>query len=105
MINISKKLLTIVAMTMTMATNSVAADTLTVAMTGDIMMGTLFPTPVLPPEDGKKLFVDVKDILLNENTNIIVAIIKNSFLSSKSTVWVIIRYIFSFSYYILPREK
>ena len=65
MINISKKLLTIVAMTMTMATNSVAADTLTVAMTGDIMMGTLFPTPVLPPEDGKKLFVDVKDILLN----------------------------------------
>ena len=65
MINISKKLLTIVAMTMTMATNSVAADTLTVAMTGDIMMGTLFPTPVLPSEDGKKLFVDVKDILLN----------------------------------------
>ena len=65
MINISKKLLTIVAMTMTVATNSVAADTLTVAMTGDIMMGTLFPTPVLPPEDGKKLFVDVKDILLN----------------------------------------
>lgn len=52
-------------MTMTVATNSVAADTLTVAMTGDIMMGTLFPTPVLPPEDGKKLFVDVKDILLN----------------------------------------
>ena len=65
MINISKKLLTIVAMTMTVATNSVAADTLTVAMTGDIMMGTLFPTPVLPSEDGKKLFVDVKDILLN----------------------------------------
>ena len=65
MINISKKLFTIVAMTMTMATNSVAADTLTVAMTGDIMMGTLFPTPVLPPEDGKKLFVDVKNILLN----------------------------------------
>lgn len=31
--------------------------------------------------------------------------IKNSFLSSKSPKWVIIRYIFSFFYYILPREN
>lgn len=38
-------------------------DTLTVAMTGDIMMGTTYPEPALPTDDGKWLFRDVKDIL------------------------------------------
>ncbi len=40
-------------------------DTLVVAMTGDIMMGTTFPKVQLPPEEGKQLFADVKDILVN----------------------------------------
>ena len=39
-------------------------DSLVIAMTGDIMMGTLYPAPALPPHDGKNLFKDVKDILL-----------------------------------------
>ena len=40
-----------------------AADTLTVAMTGDIMMGTTYPSNALPAAGGSKLFADVKDIL------------------------------------------
>lgn len=39
-------------------------DTFVIAMTGDIMMGTLYPAPALPPHDGKNLFKDTKDILL-----------------------------------------
>lgn len=38
-------------------------DTLTIAMTGDIMMGTTYPDTVLPANDGRSLFRDVKDIL------------------------------------------
>lgn len=41
--------------------------TVTVAFTGDIMMGTTFPDSIhgthLPPDDGKHLFDDVRDIL------------------------------------------
>ena len=39
------------------------ADTLTVAMCGDIMMGTTYPTKRLPEKDGSLIFSDVKDIL------------------------------------------
>ena len=37
-------------------------DTLTIAMTGDIMMGTTFPSTQLPPNDGRDIFMDTKDI-------------------------------------------
>ncbi len=35
---------------------------ITIAMTGDIMMGTTFPTRMLPANDGKDLFCDTKEI-------------------------------------------
>ncbi len=38
-------------------------DTLTIAMTGDIMMGTTFPSRQLPPNNGANLFDDTKSIL------------------------------------------
>ena len=38
-------------------------DTLTFAFVGDIMMGTTFPSRMLPADDGKHLFRDAKDIL------------------------------------------
>ncbi len=52
--------------TMLAPTGVMAADgdTLTVAMTGDIMMGTTFPKVQLPPNEGRELFVDMKDILV-----------------------------------------
>lgn len=39
------------------------ADTLTIAMTGDIMMGTTYPSVQLPANDGRDLFRDVAPIL------------------------------------------
>jgi len=45
------------------ASFSVSADTITVAMTGDIMMGTTYPDTMLPRRDGALLFQDVKTIL------------------------------------------
>lgn len=45
------------------ASYSVSADTLTVAMTGDIMMGTTYPDTMLPRHDGALLFRDVKTVL------------------------------------------
>jgi poly-gamma-glutamate capsule biosynthesis protein CapA/YwtB (metallophosphatase superfamily) len=47
----------------TIATYSVSNDTLTVAMVGDIMMGTTFPTTQLPPHNGAELFKDATPIL------------------------------------------
>lgn len=38
-------------------------DTLTVAMTGDIMMGTTFPSRMLPANDGADIFRDAKPVL------------------------------------------
>lgn len=38
-------------------------DTLTVALTGDIMMGTTYPSVQLPPHQGRQLFVDVAPVL------------------------------------------
>jgi len=39
------------------------AQTLNIAMTGDIMMGTTYPSIMLPANEGKDLFCDAKDIL------------------------------------------
>ena len=39
------------------------ADTLTVAMSGDIMMGTTYPTVRLPANDGRDLFKDTAPVL------------------------------------------
>ena len=38
-------------------------EAFTVALTGDIMMGTTYPDTMLPPDKGRALFSDVKDIL------------------------------------------
>jgi len=38
-------------------------DTLTIAMTGDIMMGTTFPSRMLPANDGADIFRDAKSVL------------------------------------------
>ncbi|MBR5087066.1 MAG: CapA family protein [Muribaculaceae bacterium] len=38
-------------------------DTVTLAMNGDIMTGTILPTRNMPPNDGKDIFVDCADIL------------------------------------------
>jgi poly-gamma-glutamate capsule biosynthesis protein CapA/YwtB (metallophosphatase superfamily) len=40
-----------------------SAPTIRVAAVGDIMMGTTFPEPVLPPEDGATLFRSVASLL------------------------------------------
>ncbi len=46
--------------------SSVRSDTFNFIFTGDIMMGTNYPPPgQLPPDDGKYLFDEVKEILLN----------------------------------------
>ena len=39
------------------------SDDITVAMTGDIMMGTTYPGISLPPKNGEEVFKDVKPIL------------------------------------------
>ena len=39
------------------------SDTLTIAMTGDIMMGTTYPGRALPANDGRDLFKDTKELL------------------------------------------
>lgn len=38
-------------------------DTLTLALVGDIMMGTIYPSMKLPANDGRNLFDDVKGLL------------------------------------------
>jgi len=40
-------------------------DTLTIIGVGDIMMGTSYPKPALPPQDGAFLMKEVRDILQN----------------------------------------
>ena len=47
----------------TVACFSVTSDTITVAMTGDIMMGTTYPGISLPPKNGTEVFKDVKPYL------------------------------------------
>ena len=40
-----------------------AADTVTIAMTGDIMLGSTYPTPRLPVNDGREIFIETDSIL------------------------------------------
>ena len=42
-------------------------DTLVIAMTGDIMMGTTFPSVQLPPNEGRDVFRDTKEITCRAN--------------------------------------
>ncbi|QFQ13050.1 CapA family protein [Pseudoprevotella muciniphila] len=37
-------------------------DTMTISMTGDIMMGTTYPSVQLPPHEGRDVFIDTKAI-------------------------------------------
>ena len=41
------------------------AQTLNIAMTGDVMMGTTFPSIMLPANEGRDLFRDAKDVLVS----------------------------------------
>lgn len=49
----------------TVLTSVEIPQTLTLTMTGDIMMGTTYPSVQLPANDGKDLFKDCKQILKN----------------------------------------
>lgn len=44
--------------------DSMSTSTVTIAAVGDIMMGSCYPTPLLPPEGGKYLFDDCREILI-----------------------------------------
>ena len=46
------------------------ADTLTIAMVGDIMMGTTFPSEMLPANNGNDLFNDAKPLLLEADLTV-----------------------------------
>lgn len=46
------------------------SDTLTIAMTGDIMMGTTFPAVSLPANNGRDLFKDTKAILQSADISV-----------------------------------
>jgi len=43
--------------------DSLFSDTVTIAAVGDIMMGSCYPTSLLPPENGQGLFDDCREIL------------------------------------------
>jgi hypothetical protein len=47
----------------TLAAGSEKKEFLTITAVGDIMMGTTYPAEKLPPEDGKRLFLKVRDVL------------------------------------------
>ena len=46
------------------------AQTLTVSMTGDVMMGTTYPSMMLPANNGADLFRDAKDILVGADLTV-----------------------------------
>ena len=46
------------------------AQDLTIAMTGDVMMGTTFPSIMLPANDGRDLFKDAKNILVGADLTV-----------------------------------
>ena len=48
----------------------IQAQTLNIAMTGDIMMGTTYPSMMLPANDGRDLFRDAKDVLVNADLTV-----------------------------------
>ena len=54
---------TIIIAGYTVAGFSISTDTLTIALTGDIMMGTTYPDTMLPRHGGAGLFRDVKTVL------------------------------------------
>ena len=54
-----------VAMTPADSLTAVQADTLTLAMCGDIMMGTTYPTVRLPENNGATIFEDPKEVLVS----------------------------------------
>jgi len=56
------KTLSLLLLSMLCSTAS-ASDTLSIAMVGDIMMGTTYPSKMLPANEGRDLFRDAKDIL------------------------------------------
>ncbi len=61
-----RALLTLVLALAAVAAPAQEADSLlTVAMCGDIMMGTTYPTVRLPQNDGADIFTDVKDLFVN----------------------------------------
>lgn len=39
------------------------ADTISIAMTGDVMLGSKYPKPCLPPNEGKEIFVDCDSLI------------------------------------------
>jgi poly-gamma-glutamate capsule biosynthesis protein CapA/YwtB (metallophosphatase superfamily) len=47
-----------------------SADTLTIAMVGDVMMGTTYPSMMLPADEGKQLFKDASQILLRADLTV-----------------------------------
>lgn len=49
--------------TLTVAEDPADSLRITLAMTGDIMMGTTYPTPKLPPKNGQMMFSEVKELL------------------------------------------
>lgn len=42
-----------------------AKQTISLALTGDVMIGTSYPTPRIPANDAKNVFDDVRDLLVN----------------------------------------
>lgn len=58
-------------------------ETITVIGVGDIMMGTTYPSSDLPPNDGRELFGDVKEIL--ENADVTIGNLEGPFLNSGGT--------------------
>lgn len=58
-------------------------DVITVIGVGDIMMGTTYPSNDLPPNDGRELFADVKDVL--EDADITMGNLEGPFLNSGGT--------------------
>ena len=55
-------------------------ENITVIGVGDIMMGTTYPSSDLPPNDGRELFADVKDIL--ESADVTIGNLEGPFLNS-----------------------
>lgn len=62
-----RKLVLVTFMTCSMASH---AQDLSIAMVGDVMMGTTFPSIMLPANDGSDLFKDAKNILVGTDLTI-----------------------------------
>ncbi len=62
---------------------SIVQDTVIITGTGDIMMGTTYPSSDLPPDDGKYLFEEVKEIL--SASDLTIGNLEGPFLNSGGT--------------------